>query len=398
MWWILLTARALEIAPELSTSGWNNQRESVVAGAVFARAMNRTLVLPTRFNPSTQDHFAFEVASVIDIPRLQEYVPVMLDDELYEEMRRGLRVEFDVHCPGLTEVQIRRAGQRPERLLLNVGYVYEDVVFKSNAAFSSALSTNVYKYLRPHPAYYECALKVVAAIDAKISVHLRVGTRIKPAPLMDCEAHGYTTVNHDDVHCEDEDGRIVSMADLIRGDSTIYVATNDVHHPHTVDFLRRMPKAYTYANISSLVQSECRGVDDVSVLEQAICAVTDVYYATFYSSWDEWVLHLRQRMSLHDDSALALFILKSQARSLRHMRYSYQTECEHTDFATVEDGVLAASCLCSDMVDTSLHRSTYRLKDPVYGHLQRYHGGDAGEPASRLPVTFSSSNLLVDED
>lgn len=394
--WLLWTAVALEIAPELQTSGWNNQRESLVAGAVFARAMNRTLVLPSQFNPTSQNHDAYDVDALIDVARLQEHVRVSVDNNRYDSIRRdGRRIEFDVHCPGLTEDQVRRAGDRDEPLFLAIGYVYEDVVFKHNLAYSSAQSMEVYKYLRPHRSYYECAMNVVAAIGAKISVHLRVGGRILPAPLMDCEAHGYVTVNHEDMHCQDADGSMVEMAHHVRAtskNSTIYVATNSVDDNHTVNFLRHMRDrpVFTYGNVSSIVSSKCR-IDDVSLLEQTICAVTDRYYATFYSSWDEWVLHLRQRMSLRDDMALALFISKTQARSLRRMRMSYQTECSHSDFTPRKDGILATSCLCHG-IDESQLRTTYRLKDLTYGHLQRY-GKDTDPPATRLPVTFSSPNL-----
>lgn len=380
------------LAPVLESSGWNNQRESLVAAVVFARAMNRTLVVPSRFNPSANDRMRYRFEDVIDVDLLGQYLPVEIDDEAYEGINRGLRLTFAKKCQGLTLDMIQRAGKLAgERsILLDVGYNYDDVVFKNSLAYSSLLTMEAYAYLHPRRDYYDCALKILDKIKARAAVHLRVATRIHPNPLIDCEAHGYVTKNDDALSCvHANDNREVTMDEhvmaTLHSDVPIYAATNELDSPLVQDFLRQVSSkrrpVYVYQNVSGIVKNQCKTLRevDVSLLEQVICALATKYYASFYSSWDEWPLHMRQGVSIHDDQQLALWVIKSKARAWHAQKFAYQNGCVPGRFHMTDNDTIQNSCHCDGL---------YKGSSPQYGTLRRFDR-DIGAAAKGTPMTVS---------
>lgn len=351
------------VAPELQASGWNNQRQSLVAAMIFARHMNRTLVLPSAFNPSFHDMTAYEVDRIIDIPLLRQYVAVAISDDGYSRLEEsGQRVTFDAKCSGITPETMRAAGELVgERgIWLGIGWNYGDVVFKTSLTCSSPVAMEAYAHLRPPASYRACAASIVAAIKATVSVHLRIGHKLRPYPLMDCESHGYATRNDTTLTCvkngaSDE----VMMSEVVVGstqpNATIYAASNDRSAPIVRAFRRdvaRTGRAVVFYDDldASVVRSSdaCRSIVrlDVSVLEQAICAETDLYYPSFYSSWDEWPLHMRHGRSVRDDAQLALFVIKVRAMANHQRGESYWADCRASNFFKDDEGTIAHTCEC----------------------------------------------------
>lgn len=352
------------VAPELQASGWNNQRQSLVAAMIFARHMNRTLVLPSAFNPSFHDMTAYEVEHIIDIPLLRRYVAVAISDDGYNRLQKfGQRVTFDAKCSGVTPERMREAGELVGQrgIWLGIGWNYGDVVFKTSLTCSSLVAMEAYEHLRPPKSYRACAASIVAAIKATVSVHLRIGHKLRPYPLMDCESHGYVTRNDTTLTCvKFGASNEVTMSEVVVGSTlpnvTIYAASNDRSAPLVRAFHREVARSgrsvvfYDDLDASVVRTSDaCRSIVrlDVSVLEQAICAETELYYPSFYSSWDEWPLHMRHGLSVRDDAQLALFVIKVRAMANHQRGESYRTDCRGTNFFKDDDGTITHACLCS---------------------------------------------------
>mmetsp|Transcript_21859 Transcript_21859/g.58946 ORF Transcript_21859/g.58946 Transcript_21859/m.58946 type:complete len:621 (-) Transcript_21859:151-2013(-) len=211
--------------------GMNNQRQALTMGAVVARVLNRTLVVPENFAPSVHNHNPGRLDRAFDLGALQSLVPITreLPMALSAAAREGehgvhRRVRWHAGCCDISLADVLAASASPPRpgrvamagtlpvfqaasgpavLSLRPDYVYARPFFAEDLKPVVAL---VMRYgLRPARAPWDHASAVVDALRAHLirqapqaqaarargpvlhALHMRVGDRC-PYPLLECDS------------------------------------------------------------------------------------------------------------------------------------------------------------------------------------------------------------------
>mmetsp|Transcript_18018 Transcript_18018/g.43551 ORF Transcript_18018/g.43551 Transcript_18018/m.43551 type:complete len:405 (-) Transcript_18018:281-1495(-) len=324
-------------------SGWNNQRQQLMAAVWVARALRRTLLVPSMFNPSIHDKKRTPVASVFNLTTLREFVDV--DFRTLPAHLKPARIVINPNCPGITPSYVRQvvvqAGRRD--LLLVMHWAWSDHTFSFNSSEGAVSfwpsAAAFWQSFQVLDVYNRCAASVVASLQSTCrgglhATHMRVGDR-NPWPMIDCEnatslmGRPFRTMPRYQ-NCENA-GKDLTMAQALLvdpgptalgQDSCIYVATNFPSHPLMKHFReeinRSRSRVFTFSDITNRMQDECHTCHP-SVLEQLIVAyVPGRYMATYPSSWDEFSLHLRVQLGgkLRAEEDLTLFQTKLRSNLL----------------------------------------------------------------------------------
>ena len=278
-------------------SGWNNQRQTLVASAWMARALGRTLRLPKNFKSSFHDAAAIAVESVLNIEALRAFVDVELGPE--PANLKPIKIEADPYCLSRARAGDLRNVAAPyaARNIVSVApWIYSGTVLDFTADSVGVTAEEFFGAFQMHDDIKTCADTVVADLLRECQgglhgVHMRVTDR-HPFPLLDCgkgkELFGRETRMHQrEGRCQFVDAKKdVEAADVLLADpspsgalgqsSCVYTATDGASHKQTGSFIETIraksgARAILYADISPKMSKSCKAVNP-SILEQAIVA------------------------------------------------------------------------------------------------------------------------------
>eukprot|EP00965_Chrysotila_dentata_P052927 1755088-Pleurochrysis_carterae.AAC.3 len=317
----------------LGDNGFNNQRTALMTAAVFARVLNRTLVMPEWFGQN-KHAMPCRTDAIYDYQRLGEIVPLVKESSFRKSCAVGgasvasarAMVGYccDVSATGIVSAQQRNdSSSNAKQLIVSIpwswGAPYLDVSF-DQTWYALALSIK--------PDFFSCASAIVDGLLSEgsrtiHSMHFRAGD-MSSSPLLDCGKcmlltddltqacihpnTNTTAVLRDSLECA------LKHRQIVPGDA-LYVATNK---PELLPSLERTLRSVVQLRLFSWQSNEtqvyakrvlsCRrlgigrpdhAVPDtlstvVSLLEQIVASqAPGRFFGVLRSTWDELVLRLR---------------------------------------------------------------------------------------------------------
>lgn len=302
-------------------TGFNNQRQILMIGAVVARMLNRTLVVPhslmaNRHTASVRIGSIWELGEGGwgSVAPVVTQVPRALSDAPHTTLH------FNTDCCdiGMTDVEhaplVRRSWDDPVVRLNTPGWGMafptfrygEQPVYGWLKTLASAFNDSIRRCSAEHLA----KLHDLAGDAVVHAMHVRIGDRSVPHPLLWCEPCNLSTSAKAPSPCVAPNYSVLIACalahnDIRRGDA-VYVATDSPDSKKMKAILSQLVRAglriFTWKDMATKpanAHEACAAVPvdeglHVSVLEQLICSsVNGHFFPDAISSWSELVLLMR---------------------------------------------------------------------------------------------------------